>query len=101
MDIEFHLVYNESSFSCGERDGEYMVKIGICDDQPHIVEKIENQVTNIMMERDVQYEIVTFTDGEVFGQSALASYDIITLDVEIKEVSGLDFYFISMLCLLF
>lgn len=70
-----------------------MIKIGICDDQLLILDRIKNIVLSVMHNTDKEVFIDTFSDSQEFlnkiEQKDLI-YDVILLDIDMPKVSGFD-----------
>jgi len=63
------------------------MKIYICDDEPQIVRDMENKIKNILQDGF----ITSFTDGkQLLKTLESASCNILFLDIDMPEISGLD-----------
>ena len=68
-----------------------MIRIAVCDDEVYICTLLEDMLTEILREKDVQFEIDTFSSGEsLCRELERRDFDIIFLDIELPEVSGID-----------
>lgn len=65
-----------------------MVKIAIVDDERKIRNNMFTLISNYFIVNKLEYEIVTFSDGEELINSDLR-FDIIFLDIEMKNVDGI------------
>lgn len=67
------------------------VKIAICDDEQHICSQLEELLIETLKEKSVDYEIDVFYSGTVFcKQLKNKEYDLIFLDIELPQNSGID-----------
>ena len=68
-----------------------MIRIAVCDDEVYICTLLEDMLTEILREKDVQFEIDTFSSGEsLCRELERRDFDIMFLDIELPEVSGID-----------
>lgn len=69
-----------------------MINIAICDDESEILKQIAGIIRSYMKEKNYQYHVDEFTSGKdlLKKQDKLADYDLIFLDVEMPDVSGLE-----------
>ncbi len=69
-----------------------MINIAICDDESEITKQIAAIIQGYMKERNYQYHIDKYISGEEFlkKQTKLSDYDLIFLDVEMPDISGLE-----------
>lgn len=65
------------------------MKIAICDDEPACVDKLRAQLTAYCAAKRLTCDCQTFTDPLVFGESDLASYDVVFLDANMGQVDGI------------
>lgn len=67
-----------------------MLHIAICDDEPAAVSIIEDLLRDDLRRRDLQAEIVCYTDPELCRGAirAGACYDLLFLDVDMPELDG-------------
>lgn len=66
-----------------------MIRIAICDDEIRAVNRIKELTVALMENRNIEYEIETYTNGNELLSASL-SYDIILLDIEMDEISGME-----------
>jgi response regulator of the lytR/algR family len=68
------------------------MRIAICDDQQFFVDKIKNRIESYLNDKNISFEIDTFTDGLTLISSYkyIHKYDIIFLDVEMPCFTGED-----------
>lgn len=68
------------------------MRIAICDDQQFFVDKIKNRIESYLNDKNITFEIDTFTDGLTLISSYkyIHKYDIIFLDVEMPCFTGED-----------
>lgn len=69
-----------------------MINIAVCDDETEILKQIAGIIRCYMKEKNYQYHIDEFTSGEELlkKQDKLSDYNLIFLDVEMPEISGLE-----------
>lgn len=67
------------------------MKIAICDDDTNVIEQIEQYIENIN-DKSLEYEVF-FSAEELkwYITKNDAKFDLFILDIEMKEVSGIDF----------
>lgn len=65
------------------------MNIAICDDQKNFREQLENQLTNYYANTNISINICHFSSGEELI-SATTLFDLIFLDIQMKEVNGID-----------
>lgn len=73
--------------------GSIVYRIAICDDDEYFVRLLENQVSEILKEKDVDYEIATFPSGEALLSLVCekpAAFDLFLLDIFMKQINGVD-----------
>lgn len=66
-----------------------MIKIAICDDEVKMVQHISVLVNNFFAFYPQEFDIACFDNAEAFLQSPLEVYNIVLLDVQIGNASGL------------
>jgi len=67
------------------------VKIAICDDERYICSQLESILENITKQLEMDYEIEVFESGESLCKELERQiYDLIFLDIELPENSGID-----------
>lgn len=67
------------------------VKIAICDDERYICSQLESELEDIMRQFEMNYEIDVFESGESLCKELERQiYDLIFLDIELPENSGID-----------
>lgn len=68
------------------------MRIAICDDQQFFVDKIKNRIESYLNDKNITFEIDTFTDGLplISSYKYIHKYDIIFLDVEMPCFTGED-----------
>ena len=68
-----------------------MIKVAIIDDEMLMVDFIHKNVSEILNELKVQYEIADFTDSaEALNNVLNSKFDIVFLDIDMPEISGSD-----------
>lgn len=67
-----------------------MLKIAICDDEQNMIDKLKMLIEEALISTNTQYKIYSFTSGESFEESDIASYNIVLLDVEIGSMNGIE-----------
>lgn len=65
-----------------------MLKIAICDDNILDMNSINNMVELFFKKNEIKFEVFTFMDGSSLINSEIA-FDIIFLDIQLKEENGL------------
>lgn len=66
-----------------------MITIGICEDGKKTREEIIKICKNIMDSFPLKYEVIEFTDGEMFLLFK-KSLDILVFDIEFLKMNGID-----------
>lgn len=68
-----------------------MMKIAICDDERLCRQKIQNLVTEYMVNHDLAYEFHLFSSGGDFlaSSEAGAGYDIVFMDISMDTMNGI------------
>lgn len=67
-----------------------MIHIAICDDEIKQRYLLELAVGKILKSKNIAYHIYEYGSGESLLKSDICSYDLIFLDVEMKELNGVD-----------
>lgn len=70
-----------------------MIKIAVCDDEEIIASDIEKRLHKLSREMDIPVDVDVFFDGETLTDYVLGQrvrYDIIYLDIEMKNENGVD-----------
>lgn len=76
-----------------EGGGNILYRIAICDDDEDFVRLLEAQVSEILADRGVDFDITAFPSGEallnhIYDKSAV--FDLFLLDIYMKEINGVD-----------
>jgi len=68
-----------------------MIKIAVCDDEPNVVEELENRINNCLSELGILYEICLFDKSKAFWYEVEdgVHFDIIFLDIEMPGIDGM------------
>lgn len=66
-----------------------MIHIAVCDDEPEVVEKINDSITRIFIDNKHDFTIEKYYSGESLIESQ-NKYDLIFLDIEMKERDGIE-----------
>lgn len=67
------------------------IRIAICDDELHVCSQIENILIEILQQMVIKFEIEVFDSGEGLCKALKQQdFDIIFLDIELPEISGID-----------
>lgn len=67
-----------------------MIKIGICDDEQHIVSCLEKQIRELLCSWDIECEIIAFYSGEeLLDYDELDNLGLAFLDIEMKDLDGI------------
>lgn len=66
------------------------MKIAICDDEQPCIDRLLSQINQYFLGKPTKPELFTFTDPLVFGRSELTTYDIVFLDANMGEISGIE-----------
>lgn len=65
--------------------------IAICDDEEHVCYQLECMLTNVLKSKNIEYQIELFGSGESFCRVLKdKDFDMVFLDIELLEISGLD-----------
>lgn len=67
-----------------------MIKIAICDNEKSTIKQIEDLIHIFFMNREEEYSIHSFSQSKDFIKEDVSCYNIVFLDIEIDELSGLD-----------
>lgn len=68
-----------------------MLKIGICDDEPIMMETIKNSVSEKLEDFKIKNEIQSFSTGEaLLTLQNIKDFDILFLDIELKTTNGVE-----------
>lgn len=65
------------------------MKIGICDDQQEYRNMLKKFCSKFFKDTDIEYEVFEYESGEDFAASECLELDILLLDIEMKELNGL------------
>lgn len=68
-----------------------MFKIAICDDESFFTEELRELLSSYMMEKDVVFEIDTYSSGEALIELGIevVRYNIVFLDINMEKVDGI------------
>ena len=68
-----------------------MFKIAICDDESFLTEELRELLSSYMMEKDVVFEIDTYSSGEALIELGIevVRYNIVFLDINMEKVDGI------------
>lgn len=66
------------------------MRIAICDDEQPCIDRLLSLINQYFLRKSVKPELFTFTDPLLLGNSELTSYDIVFLDANMGEVSGIE-----------
>lgn len=67
------------------------ITIAICDDEKEICTQVEDYLTELLEEKDIKFEIDVFYNGEgLCKEMARTSYDLVFLDIELPDKSGVE-----------
>ena len=69
-----------------------MISVAVCDDEPQVAEYLKNAVGDYFARADLDGRVTVFSDGEPLAQayaSGEADFDIILLDITMKNCDGL------------
>lgn len=68
-----------------------MFKIAICDDEKYFVDKIKKYIEEYLMEKEIEYEIATFSSGKELLACGIdiINYSAIFLDINMNEIDGI------------
>lgn len=65
------------------------MRIAICDDERECIDRLLALIHRYFSGKSAEPELFTFDDPVVFSESALSSYDIVFLDANMGEISGI------------
>lgn len=65
------------------------MRIAICDDEKECIDRLLALIHRYFYEKAVTPELFMFDDPVLFSESALSSYDIVFLDANMGEISGI------------
>lgn len=66
------------------------MNIAICDDEQPCIDKLLSLIGQYFLQKPPQPELFLFTDPIAFGESELSGYDIVFLDANMGEISGIE-----------
>lgn len=66
-----------------------MIRIAVVDDDAGSVSQIKEYLLRYQSERNEQFHILTFSDGDEIVENYKAEYDIILLDIEMRFMDGM------------
>lgn len=68
-----------------------MIEIAICEDDIDILNKIEKELNNLLMDKNIDYKIDKFLNaGELVDSTSKKKYNIFLLDIEIGADDGVE-----------
>lgn len=68
-----------------------MIKVAVCDDEPHFVESISKAVEDFFNSVNAEFEIDQFTTGkDILSAIERKDYELILLDIRLGDISGFD-----------
>ena len=67
-----------------------MLKIAVVDDENIYIEQITDYIAQYAKEKNRDIQTESFRDGSQFMKQYRSQYDIILLDIEMEEMSGMD-----------
>ena len=68
-----------------------MIRIGICDDEPNILEKLKEQVSKEFKRQEKEICINTFISGKEFlGAHETEPFDVVFLDIRMPDINGFE-----------
>ena len=75
-----------------EKVGMQMINIAICDDDKYLLNSLEGILEKLGKKIGLEFQIETYSDGQdlVRDINKGCKYDIIYLDIEMKELNGID-----------
>lgn len=67
-----------------------MIKIAICDDEPHMAQEISGHLSKYMKEKQISaYRVSSFSNGGLLLESG-CDYDLIFLDIQMERPDGME-----------
>ena len=66
-----------------------MIRIAVCDDEPEVVEKINDSITCFRSDNKSDFTVEKYYSGESLVKSKKKS-DLVFLDIEMKELDGIE-----------
>ncbi len=68
-----------------------MIKIAICDDDIKIIEKLKAELIKYQISYDLEFLVDTYHSGEeLINSFKLDTYDLLFLDIYMKEIDGIE-----------
>lgn len=68
-----------------------MLRIAVCDDNVVLCSQLENSISEILRNCNIDFNIVIFYTGEKFYETVQKDYfDVVFLDIELNTVNGID-----------
>lgn len=67
-----------------------MIRILLCDDDPAFLKQIESYIADFAEETSSEIAVSSYTDGGQLLELDVSPYDILLLDISMKESNGLD-----------
>lgn len=66
-----------------------MIRIAIVDDEKIFVEAIQRETEHILKDRNLDFEITGFTNGELFlTEHKITRFDLVLLDIDMPDLNG-------------
>lgn len=89
--IESVFISKKSKNSCegGDSMNNQVLHIGICDDEPIIMNVVKEKCESIMESTGFPYDISCFTDGVLLLEHD-ENFDFVILDIEMPNINGLE-----------
>lgn len=66
-----------------------MIRVAICDDESKVAEKINDSVNFFLTDNKYNFTVEKYYSGESLVESK-KKYDLIFLDIEMKELNGIE-----------
>lgn len=66
-----------------------MIKLAIVEDDNHYAKRLEKYIERYQAEKDEQFQVVLFSDGEDILENYKMDYDVILMDIEMKFMDGM------------
>lgn len=63
--------------------------VGICDDQPEVLQELQKMLSEICKEKAFYNELCTFTDGYMLLEQ-IEKFQIVFLDIEMPQIDGIE-----------